>query len=111
VLSAAESPLVVQSPNQGHGKAPDLLDREGGISQPVQVHQIGLAMAMPLIQLAAKASIVQRKRVLGRISGVETSASPLGEAILDAPKDLILLEMQAPDDCGVVGLLADGSQL
>ena len=32
MLGAAEAPLVVQGPDQGHGQTADLLDRKGGIS-------------------------------------------------------------------------------
>jgi hypothetical protein len=51
VLGAAEGPLVVQGPHKGHGQAADLLDREGGIAQPVKVRQIGLALAVALALL------------------------------------------------------------
>jgi hypothetical protein len=56
VLGAAEGPLVVKGPHQGHGQVADLLNGERAITQPMQVHQIGLALAVAMLQFATEAS-------------------------------------------------------
>ena len=55
VLGATEGPLAVQGPHQGHGQAADFLDREGAITQPVQVHQINLSLVLALLHFGARA--------------------------------------------------------
>lgn len=54
MLGAAEGPLVVQGPHQGHWQAADLLDREGAIAEPMQLHQIGLALVVALLEFGSQ---------------------------------------------------------
>ena len=69
MLGAAEGPLVVQGPHQRHGQAADLLDREGAITQPVQVQQIGLALVVALLQNGAHPTGWNDKEVLYEVAG------------------------------------------
>ena len=54
-------------PHQGHGQAADLLGREVAINQQVQVHQIGLALLMALLQFGALLSGWDDEEVLREI--------------------------------------------
>jgi hypothetical protein len=76
----------------------------------MQVHQIGLALAVVLCQFTAQAGGGPSDRVPGRVAGAEAAAGLSGQEGLEAPPDCSLLKGRTPDHGGVVGLVADGAQ-
>lgn len=101
----------MQCPYQGHRQLADLFDRDGGVAHPVKVHQIGLPLAVAVLQLEAQAGGGPGNRMQGGISGEEAAAGLSSQSRPEAPTDRVLMEGQAADHGGVVGLLADGPDL
>ncbi len=112
VLGPAEGPLVVQGPHQGLRQTADLLHRESGIAEPVQVKQIRCLLLPAGLQFRAQPGGEPGMGMEHRVGAAESAIRPVPQPWRQtSPQPAALLRGRAVDHRGIAAEFLKHPQL